>query len=410
MRLKNVKIFLENGTFQNGEVQIEGARFGQICCDCKDGFPASQAEDLKNPLLEYVKEAENADEAVRSDIAEEILDGKGCYAIPGLIDIHFHGCMGEDFCNGTEQAIATIAEYELSQGVTSICPATMTLPEEYLMQVMRAAGSYSNEAGAELIGINMEGPFLSYAKKGAQNPDYIRPCDVELFRRLNQESGGLVKLVDIAPEEPGAAEFIAACHEETNISLAHTAADYDTALQAYRAGANHATHLYNAMPPFSHRSPGIIGAAADCDHVYVELICDGIHIHPSVVRTTLKMFGEDRVVFISDSMEATGMPDGTYQLGGQKVYKKGKEARLEDGTIAGSASSLYDCLRTAVGQMEIPLETAVKCATINSARSIGVEQEYGSISTGKFANLVLLDDKLQIQGIFLKGKVVSWKI
>ncbi len=387
MRVKNVKIFLEEGTFVNGEVRIEGERFGQICREDKE-------------TLLYSEE----------DEAEESLDGKGCFAIPGLIDIHFHGCRGADFCSGTEEAISVIAEYELSQGVTSICPATMTVSEEQLMQVMQAAGNYSGRSGAELIGINMEGPFISRAKKGAQNPEYIRPCDVELFRRLNRESGGLIKLVDIAPEEPGAAEFIAACHKETNISLAHTMADYDQALAAYQAGANHATHLYNAMPPFSHRSPGVIGAAADCDHVYAELICDGIHIHPSAVRAAMKMFGEDRVVLISDSMEAAGMPDGVYQLGGQKVWKKGKEARLEDGTIAGSASSLYDCLRTVVEEMGISLETAVKCASINSARSIGMEQEYGSIAPGKFANLVLLDEKLEIQGIFLKGKKISWKL
>lgn len=391
MIIKNIKVFQDNGIFDNGMIKTEGECFSEVL------ICSSEGENIQQRVLS--SETEKRD---------RILDGQGFYAIPGLIDIHFHGCMGEDFCNGTEEAIETIAAYELTQGVTAICPATMTVSEAQLMQVMKAARMHENSKGAELVGINMEGPFISYEKKGAQNPDYIIPCDAELFRRLNQESGGMVKLVDIAPEKPGAMEFIRTCHGETNISLAHTMADYDTAKEAYESGANHATHLYNAMPAFTHRSPGVVGAAADCEHVYVELICDGIHIHPAMVRSTIKLFGKDRVVLISDSMEAAGMPDGVYQLGGQKVYKTGRMAQLEDGTIAGSASSLYDCLRTVVDQMKIPLETAVRCATINPARSIGIDDRYGSITPGKYANLVLLDDKLDIRGILLKGSVVLW--
>ena len=391
MIIKNIKVFQDNGIFDNGMIKTEGECFSEVL------ICSSEGENIQQRVLS--SETEKRD---------RILDGQGFYAIPGLIDIHFHGCMGEDFCNGTEEAIETIAAYELTQGVTTICPATMTVSEAQLMQVMKAARMHENNKGAELVGINMEGPFISYEKKGAQNPDYIIPCDAELFRRLNQESGGMVKLVDIAPEKTGAMEFIRTCHGETNISLAHTMADYDTAKKAYEAGANHATHLYNAMPAFTHRSPGVVGAAADCEHVYVELICDGIHIHPAMVRSTIKLFGKDRVVLISDSMEAAGMPDGVYQLGGQKVYKTGRMAQLADGTIAGSASSLYDCLRTVVDQMKIPLETAVRCATINPARSIGIDDRYGSITPGKYANLVLLDDKLDIRGILLKGSVVLW--
>lgn len=328
---------------------------------------------------------------------ETLVDAEGGYVIPGLTDIHFHGCMGSDCCDGTEEAFRTIAGYELQQGVTSITPATMTLPEEILVRVCRSAREYSGKEGADLCGLYMEGPFISAAKKGAQKEEYIRPADTEMFRRLQEAAGGMIRTVVIAPETEGAMDFIRANSGSVGISLAHTAADYDTAREAFSCGASQLTHMYNAMNPFSHRDPGPVGAAADDSRCMVELICDGIHIHPAVVRAAFRIFGDDRVILISDSMRATGLEDGSYDLGGQMVTVRGKRAVLADGTIAGSVTSLMDCMRTAVLEMGIPLASAVKCAAVNPARAVGIYEEYGSLAPGKYANVVILERDLRLK-------------
>ncbi len=339
------------------------------------------------------------------------LDGTGCIAIPGLTDIHFHGCMGHDFCDGTREAIDTMAAYEASVGVTNIVPATMTLGEETLLNICKTARAYREEGlqdkRARLCGINMEGPFVSPSKKGAQNGDYIRKPDIAMYDRCNEASGHMVKLIAIAPETEGAMEFIEEKHKEVVISLAHTAADYDTAIQAFEKGASHVTHLYNAMNPYTHRAPGLVGAAADTRKAEVELICDGVHIHPAAVRTTFKIFGDERIILISDSMMATGLEDGDYSLGGQAVKVVGNLATLQDGTIAGSATNLMDCLRTAVLKMGIPLEAAVKCAAVNPAKSVGIYDRHGSITPGKAADVVLLTkENLALKQVILGGKVL----
>lgn len=334
-------------------------------------------------------------------------DATDCYVIPGLTDIHFHGCVGYDFCDGTHEAINAIASYELSQGITTICPATMTLPHEELLHICTVAASHRPlSPQATLCGINLEGPFLSYEKRGAQNPTYLHAPTSSMLLELIETSNHLAKLVAIAPELPGAYECITALKDEISFSLAHTTADYETAIEAFWLGAKHVTHLYNAMPAFSHRAPGIIGAAFDTPSCMVELICDGIHIHPSVVRSTFKLFGDDRIVLISDSMMACGMPSGEYSLGGQAVQVDQHSATLSDGTLAGSATHLMDCMRMAI-HMGIPIESAIKAATINPARSIGIDHQYGSITPGKTANLVILRKDLSIQDIIFEGQLVG---
>lgn len=359
---------------------------------------------LKGEQIQAVYEAKDTPK-----FEEEVFDGNGAYAIPGLIDLHFHGCKGDDFCDGTKEAIGRIAEYEASIGVTAIAPATMTLPVEELEHILEVAAEYKKEntdkRRADLLGINMEGPFISPAKKGAQDERNIIPCNVEICEQFLKASDGLVKFIGIAPEESGEAiDFIKAVKDKVNVSLAHTNADYETAKATFEAGANHAVHLYNAMPPFSHRAPGVVGAVYDCKHVMPEIICDGIHIHPATVRATFEMMGADRMILISDSMRATGMPDGQYTLGGLDVKVVGKLATLvSDGAIAGSATNLMDCMRTVVKEMGIPLETAVACATMNPAKSLGVYEEYGSITEGKKANIVLLDKDLELQAVIKDG-------
>ena len=333
-------------------------------------------------------------------------DASGCYVIPGLTDVHFHGCMGRDFSDAEPEGLEIMAQYELSRGVTQICPAGMTLTEEQLTKICQVAAAHraADKPGAALCGINLEGPFLSMAKKGAQNGAWLHAPDVAMFRRLMAASQGLVKLVSIAPEEPGALEFIKECHGEVRVSLAHTCTDYDTAIAAFDAGATHMTHLYNAMPGITHRAPGPIIAAMERG-AEVELITDNVHIHPAVVRFTFKAFGDDHVILVADSMMACGLPDGQYSLGGQAVTVEGPRATLTEqpGTIAGSATCLYDCMKRAVLEMGVPLESAVRAASENPAKSIGVDNDYGSIAAGRYGNIILADQELNLKAVIQKG-------
>ncbi len=339
---------------------------------------------------------------------EEIIDAQGAYALPGLVDIHFHGAVGHDFCDADEAGLQAIADFEASKGVLAICPATMTFDEEILNGIMDVAAAHKNERGADLVGINMEGPYISPRKVGAQNPKYVMAAHAGMFRRLQARSGGLIRLVDIAPEEPGNLDFIRECHNEVRISIAHTCTDYETAKEAFAAGASHMTHLYNAMPGITHREPGPIIAALE-EGAEVELITDGVHIHPAMVRFTFNTFGDDHVILIADSMMACGLPDGQYSLGGQAVTVRGPRATLTEhpDTIAGSATCLYDCMKHAVMQMGVPLASAVRAASLNPARSIGIEADYGSLEPGRWGNVILADDQLNIVKVIRKGEVLA---
>ena len=342
----------------------------------------------------------------------QVLDAAGCYVIPGLIDVHFHGCVGEDFSDATPDGLQAMADYELSQGVTYICPAGMTLPEEQLTRICRNAAAHKakNAGGAELAGLHLEGPFLCEAKKGAQNSAFLHDPDIDMLRRLQKAAEGLVKLVTVAPEQPHALEFIrGAAADGITVSIGHTTADYETASVAFEAGARQATHLFNAMPPFTHRAPGVIGAAFDHPHVRAELICDGIHVHPSVVRATFRLFGPERVILISDSLRATGMPDGQYPFGGQEIEVHGNRATIlgHPETLAGSVTSLMGCLRQAVA-FGVPLADAVRAASFNPARAIGIDGRAGSLEIGKEASLVLLNrEDLSIRTVVFQGNIVG---
>ncbi len=344
----------------------------------------------------------------KAEPGEQVIDADGLYALPGLVDIHFHGAVGHDFCDADPEGLQAIADFEASKGVLAICPATMTFSEEILNGIMDVAAAHKNERGADLVGINMEGPYISPKKVGAQNPKYVMAADAGMFRRLNERSGGLIKLVDVAPEEPGNLDFIKECSKEVCISIAHTCTDYDTAKAAFAAGANHMTHLYNAMPGINHREPGPIIAALE-DGAMVELITDGVHIHPAVVRFTFNTFGDDHVVLIADSMMACGLPDGAYSLGGQAVTVRGPRATLTEhpDTIAGSATCLYDCMRHAVREMGVPLESAVRAASENPARCIGIEEDYGSLAEGRIGNVILADADLKIRTVIRHGEVLQ---
>ena len=324
----------------------------------------------------------------------EVIDCSGCYVLPGLIDIHLHGCMGHDVCDGDMRSLSAIAGFEYAHGVTAFCPATMTLPEDRLGAVLKALSAYSAHARlagkAELIGVHLEGPFISKERCGAQNSADIKAPSSQKLREYQALAGGLIRVVTVAPETEGALDMIKECAGELHFSLGHTNASYDTAKAALAAGADHITHLYNAMPAMHHRDTGVIGAAFDDGKCAVELICDGQHVSPTAVRAAWRLFGDGRIILISDSMEAAGMPDGRYTLGGQRVIRQGDKAVLEDGTLAGSVFTLYDCLKSAVS-MGIPLESAVRAATIDPARAVGADDRLGSIEVGKAAHFVVLD-------------------
>ena len=390
MIIKNIRVYGTDEQFHEGSVCISGERF-------------VNGEAAK-------------------DSADQILDGKGCYAIPGLLDVHFHGCLGLDVCDGTEEAVHTIARYEAESGVTAICPATLTLPADELKAILANMADFRDrmERGevpdgdrcADIVGINMEGPFISVVKKGAQNADYIIPCDAELAREFYEASGGLLKFIGLAPEDnPDFVGYINKVKEFTGVSLAHTNADYASAKKAFDAGARHAVHLFNAMSAFTHRDPGVVGAVSDSPHVSAEIITDGVHVHPAMVRTAFRFNGAERMIIISDSLRSTGMPDGDYVLGGQAIIKKGKYCRLaEGGALAGSVSNQFECMANAVKEMEIPLETAVACSTIHPAKAVGVDDLYGSIEEGKYGDLVLLNEDLELMAVVKRGKVIVNKL
>jgi N-acetylglucosamine-6-phosphate deacetylase len=337
------------------------------------------------------------------------LDLNGSYVIPGLLDIHTHGNSGFDFSGCSDEELASIAKAHAKAGVAGFCPTSMTLPEETLAAAFANAARLRKNPptqSAHILGINMEGPFLSQKRKGAQNERYLCEPDEAMFRRLQQAADGCIKMVDIAPELPGAEEFARKLRDEIIVSLAHSDASYDEAVRGFDAGITHMTHLFNAMAGLSHREPGPIAAAAERSNVMVELIADGIHIHPSIIRMCFKLFGPERICLISDSMEACGMPNGNYMLGGQPVQVNGPLATLQDGTIAGSVTPVFNCMRNVIS-WGISKEHAVAAATMTPAKRLNLQNEYGSISNGKRASFLVLNADFCIQKVYIDGIIID---
>lgn len=333
------------------------------------------------------------------------IDLGGDYVIPGLIDIHTHGNSGSDFSVGDRAALDDMALYLARSGITSFVPTTSTLPMDQLMPACERLGDLCRSpvpGSAYAHGIYLEGPFLSRQKRGAAREDYLQPPSPLDVVHLDDASGGNVLIVAIAPEEDRGFEFIKALQDDYELAIAHTAAGYDVIMGAIAAGASSATHLFNAMSPLGHREPGAVGAVLDSD-IFAELICDGVHIHPAVVRVAFRLLMPDRLIMVSDSMAAAGMDDGEYNLCANLVTVKNRRATLADGTIAGSAYNLMDGLKSAVS-MGIPLELAVRAASINPARLLGVDDVTGSIAVGKSADLVVLGrDSLEVAQVFVRG-------
>ena len=374
MILKNATVF--NGDFEKvrADVAIEGERISKI-------------GDLSG---------------------EDELDLTDMTVMPGLIDIHIHGCGGADAGDATPEALETMSQTLVKNGITSFCPASMTLSFEELTKIFANIDEMKNKVGGAYIhGANMEGPYIAMSKKGAQNPLYVRNPDKEEFKRLFDGCNGSIKVVDIAPECDGGDEFIKEIQPICPVSIAHTDAGYDEAVHAIELGVRHITHLFNAQSGLHHRKPGVVGAAFDVGKekgVRAELICDGFHIHPATLRIAFRAMGEDGTVIVSDSMKAAGCPDGDYDLGGQPVYVRDGKALLADGTIAASTSNVYKELKNVIS-FGIPEKQAVKSATINPAKAIRADRETGSIEEGKLADILVVDKDFNIKLVIVKGKI-----
>ena len=377
MFYKNARIFTSDFQFVTGAFEVtEDGKFGAI-------LPESVPADA--------------------------VDLQGATVIPGLIEVHSHGNSNHDFCDGNYEGLVTMAKYYLRSGITSFAPASMTLPYEVLEKAFATARKLVDEQPegcARLMGIQMEGPYFAESKKGAQNGAYLKTPDFEGFKKLYDGCGGLIRIADVAPELPGAVEFIEKAKELCTVSFAHTDSPYDEAKAGIEAGATHLTHLFNCMPSIHHRNPGVIPAAVENPNVRAEIICDGQHVHPASVRLAFSMFGGERMIIVSDSLRCAGMPDGEYELGGQQVFVKGGLARLANGTIAGSASNLYDGLRKALS-FGIAEEDVVRACTWNPACALWAQDKVGAIKEGLHADFLVCSADYAEKRVFFGGKELT---
>jgi N-acetylglucosamine-6-phosphate deacetylase len=345
----------------------------------------------------------------------ERLDYRDAYVLPGFIDLHTHGAFGRAYMEIPAEEIDEMALHIAASGISAFCPATVRGAEGPCKRGMdeaarsRAYCGGGDFQGARLIGIYQEGPFLSPQKPGVADVDEFRKPDVEFFKRLcayaQEKDGPEIKFVVIAPELEGALNFIREVSKTAVCTMAHTVTNYATAKAAIENGAGQITHLFNAMPPLLHREPGLIGAAFDSEKVMAELITDGEHVHSTMVRAAFKLFGEDRIILISDSL-FSGLPDGVYTAAGLTVELRNGIARNGQGALAGAAKNLGQCVINAVKNIGIPLYSAVKCASINPAIQAGVFDERGSIQPGKIADLVILNEDYTIRDVIIRGNLL----
>ena len=358
-------------------------------------------EDFSFRLTDLVAEDGKILSVGDTGLPGEDLQGK--YVIPGLVDIHTHGCAGGDHLDGTPEKTDAIRRWMAAQGTTSILATIMTQSRDTMLTAAEnTARCAAHSGGAHIRGIYLEGPFFSYQYKGAQHPQYLLEPETELIDQLQEASGGMVKILSLAPELPGAISFIRG-RKDIRAFLGHTASDYDTAVAAFDAGAAGLTHTFNGMTPLHHRKPGILAAAMEREGVFCECICDGFHVHPAMVALLYRQVGRERFCVISDSLRPTGLPDGDYTSGGQDITVKDGKALLSDGTIAGSTACLLQEVRNLVSWGVCSLEDSVYAASAVPAKAAGIFDQVGSIAPGKAADLVILNENLQLHKVLLAG-------
>ncbi|WP_346726892.1 N-acetylglucosamine-6-phosphate deacetylase [Bacillus suaedae] len=331
--------------------------------------------------------------------------------IPGLIDVHIHGAAGADVMDGTKESLLTLASYLPSEGTTSFLATTMTHTEEAIEQSLGTIAEYMNiqkpEDGAEMLGVHLEGPFISESHAGAQPAIAIMAPEVPLFKRWQTISGNQIKLVTLAPEKAGATELIRYLKDTDVVaSVGHSNARYEEVVAEVENGLSHVTHLYNAMSGFHHREPGVVGAAFLHPNLMVEVIADGIHVHPQAIDMAYQQKGKDGIILITDSIRAKSLEDGVYLLGGQDVYVHGKKATLKDGTLAGSTLRMRDAIANFMEFTGCSLQESVQMASLNPAKQLGLDHLKGSIAEGKDADLVVLDNRNEVRMTICRGMVV----
>ena len=353
---------------------------------------------LYSDVIEGILPADKLPEGV------EVIDAKGGYVAPGLIDIHIHGYLGKDVCDGTEESIRTISKGLLANGVTGYLPTTMTVDMKVIKQALEVCRALKEESktweGSRILGVHAEGPFISEAKKGAQNPAYILKPDADFVK----EYSDIISIISLAPEEDTENfDAIRAIRRDTDVvmSIGHTSADYDTAMRSTEVGMRHVTHLFNAMTPLAHRAPGVVTAALNTD-VSCELIVDTFHVNPAFYDMLFKLKGR-KLCFITDCLPAGGLPEGEYTLGGSKIIYRGIVCRLEDGTVAGSVLKLNKGVWNVYTNSNIPLWECVNGASLNPATTLGIDKSKGSIEVGKDADIIITDNEFNVQKTIIGG-------
>ena len=360
---------------------------------------------VEGKALLYTDVIEGIVEADKVPADAEIIDAAGKYVAPGLIDLHIHGYLGKDVCDGSVESMKTICEGIVKNGVTGVLPTTMTVGMDVIIKALETCRSLMEESktwnGTTILGVHAEGPFINTKKKGAQNPEYILVPSAEFVK----EYADVIRIISLAPEMDVDFKEITKMRKETDVvvSMGHTDADYETAMASTNVGVRHATHLFNAMSPLAHRNPGVVGAALNSD-VTVELIVDTFHVNPALYNMVYKLKG-DKLCFITDCLPAGGLPEGEYTLGGQKFVSKGIECRLPDGTIAGSILALNKGVWNVYTNSDIPLYECVNCASLNPANAIGIGNKKGSLEVGKDADIIITDCEFNVEKTIIGGTV-----